>query len=172
MVSFSGKGILLDIEGLNWEKAWDICVKTFAYTNHTLMPEALERWSVELLGKVLPRHLQIIYEINQRFLDQVALQYPGDGDKLRRMSIIEEGHQRQVRMAHLACVGSFATNGVAELQSRLLKERTLADFAEMFFVQMGQRVQHATSNGGIHSLRIRQEQHRVAGGLKGRSLMS
>jgi starch phosphorylase len=124
--------LLLDIEGLNWEKAWDICINTFAYTNHTLMPEALERWSVDLLGKVLPRHLQIIYEINQRFLDQVVLQYPGDGEKLRRMSIIEEGVPKMIRMAHLAIIGSHSVNGVAALHTKLLKERIFKDFHNFY----------------------------------------
>ncbi|BDD86554.1 glycogen/starch/alpha-glucan phosphorylase [Desulfofustis limnaeus] len=124
--------LLLDVEGLNWEKAWDVCTKTFAYTNHTLMPEALERWSVDLMGKVLPRHLQIIYEINQRFLDQVAQQYPGDIDKLRRMSIIEEGYPKMVRMAHLAVIGSHSVNGVAALHTQLLKERTFKDFHALY----------------------------------------
>ncbi|MDR3632031.1 MAG: glycogen/starch/alpha-glucan phosphorylase [Desulfocapsaceae bacterium] len=120
--------LLLDIEGLGWEKAWDICTKTFAYTNHTLMPEALEKWTVELLGKVLPRHLEIIYEINQRFLDMVALQYPGDTNKMRKMSIIEEGPIKKVRMANLAIVGSHSVNGVAELHTRLLKDRLFPHF--------------------------------------------
>ncbi|MCB2217885.1 glycogen/starch/alpha-glucan phosphorylase [Desulfofustis glycolicus] len=124
--------LLLDEEGLNWEKAWDISTKTFAYTNHTLMPEALERWSVDLLGKVLPRHLQIIYEINQRFLDQIAQEYPGDHDKLRRMSIIEEGYPKMVRMAHLAIIGSHSVNGVAALHTRLLKERIFKDFNALY----------------------------------------
>ncbi len=120
--------LLLDIEGLSWEKAWHICTNTFAYTNHTLMPEALEKWSVELMGKVLPRHLEIIYEINQRFLDMVALQYPGDTNKLRDMSIIEEGPIKKIRMAHLAIVGSHSVNGVAELHTKLLKDRLFANF--------------------------------------------
>jgi glycogen phosphorylase len=120
--------ILLDLEGLEWEKAWDICVRSFAYTNHTLMPEALERWSVELIGKVLPRHLQIIYEINQRFLDEIAHRYPGDLKKLSSMSIIEEGYPKMVRMAYLAIVGSHSVNGVAALHTKLLKERVFKDF--------------------------------------------
>ncbi len=120
--------ILLDLEGLNWEKAWDICTRTIAYTNHTLMPEALERWSVDMIGKVLPRHLQIIFEINQRFLEQVAQRYPGDLDKLSRMSIIEEGYPKMVRMAYLAIVGSHSVNGVAALHTQLLKERVFKDF--------------------------------------------
>ena len=124
--------LLLDIEGLNWEKAWNICTRTFAYTNHTLMPEALERWSVELIGKVLPRHLQIIYEINQRFLDQVAQKYPGDIDRLGRMSIIEEGYPKKVRMAYLAIVGSHSVNGVAALHTQLLKDRVFKDFHKFY----------------------------------------
>ncbi|MBU0910417.1 MAG: glycogen/starch/alpha-glucan phosphorylase [Proteobacteria bacterium] len=124
--------ILLDNEGLSWEKAWDISTKTFAYTNHTLMPEALETWPVDLIGRVLPRHLQIIYEINQRFLDQLALQYPGDTGKLRHMSIIAEGETKRVRMAHLAIVGSHSVNGVAELHTHLLKTRIFSDFHELY----------------------------------------
>ncbi len=120
--------LLLDVEGLNWEKAWNITTRTFAYTNHTLMPEALERWSVDMLGRVLPRHLEIIYEINRRFLDLVALQYPGDVEKLRRMSIIEEGQPKMLRMAHLAIVGSHSVNGVAALHTQLLKDRIFKDF--------------------------------------------
>jgi len=124
--------LLLDIEGLGWEKAWDICVNTFAYTNHTLMPEALERWTVDMLGKVLPRHLQIIYEINQRFLDMVALEYPGDHDKLRDMSLIQEGQPKMIRMAHLAIVGSHSVNGVAALHTELLKTRIFKDFHRFY----------------------------------------
>ncbi len=124
--------LLLDIEGIGWEKAWHICTNTFAYTNHTLMPEALEKWTVELMGKVLPRHLQIIYEINQRFLDTVAEQYPGDKNKLRDMSIIEEGPIKKIRMAHLAIIGSHSVNGVAELHTRLLKERLFPNFHSFY----------------------------------------
>jgi starch phosphorylase len=124
--------ILVDEEDLGWERAWDITGQTFAYTCHTLMPEALEKWSINFFSRLLPRHLEIIYEINHRFLQQVGATFPGDEARLARMSIIEEDGQRQVRMAHLACVGSFAINGVAELQSKLLKERTLRDFGEMW----------------------------------------
>jgi starch phosphorylase len=124
--------ILLDMEGLSWEKAWDVSTKTFAYTNHTLMPEALETWPVDLIGRVLPRHLQIIYEINHRFLDQVAQKYPGDTRKLRDMSIIAEGETKRVRMAHLAIVGSHSVNGVAELHTHLLKTRIFCDFNEFY----------------------------------------
>lgn len=124
--------LLLDIEGLNWEKAWKITTETFAFTNHTLMPEALERWSVDMIGRVLPRHLEIIYEINQRFLDEVAEKYPGNERKLREMSIIEEGPVKMVRMAHLAIVGSHSVNGVAELHSQLLKDRIFPDFHQFY----------------------------------------
>jgi starch phosphorylase len=120
--------LLLDDEGLGWEKAWDITVKTFAYTNHTLMPEALEKWNVDLIGKVLPRHLEIIYEINRRFLELIAHKYHGDSDVIREMSIIEEGQVKKVRMAHLAIVGSHSVNGVAELHTRLLKEKIFKKF--------------------------------------------
>lgn len=124
--------LLLDEKGLGWEKSWDICVRTFAYTNHTLMPEALEKWSVELLGRVLPRHLEIIYEINKRFLDLIGKSYPGDGKRLQDMSIIEEGSVKKVRMAHLAIIGSHSVNGVAELHTRLLKERIFKTFDEFY----------------------------------------
>ncbi len=124
--------ILLDENQLNWEQAWRITQSTFAYTCHTLLPEALEQWSVDLFGRLLPRHLEIIYEINHRFLEEVRERFPNDKAKLSRMSLIKNGHHDRVRMANLASVGSFAINGVAELQSRLLRERTLSDFAEMW----------------------------------------
>ena len=124
--------LLLDVEGLGWEKAWDITVRTFAYTNHTLMPEALERWSVDLLGMVLPRHLQIIYEINQRFLEGLAQAYPNDQQKIKNLSIIEEGPVKMVRMAHLGIIGSHSVNGVAELHTKLLKDRIFNEFHEYY----------------------------------------
>jgi len=124
--------LLLDNERLPWETAWDICVKTFAYTNHTLMAEALEAWPVDMLERVLPRHLQIIYEINRRFLDRVSVRYPGNVDKLRSMSLIEEGSVKKVRMASLAIVGSHSVNGVAALHSRLMQEEIFADFDDFF----------------------------------------
>jgi starch phosphorylase len=124
--------LLLDVEGLSWERAWDVCTKTFAYTNHTLMPEALEKWHVGLLEEVLPRHMEIIYEINHRFLELVALAYPNDIGRLRAMSIIEEGDEKKVRMAHLAIVGSHSVNGVARLHTRLLKEKTFKFFHQFF----------------------------------------
>ncbi|MBM9519543.1 glycogen/starch/alpha-glucan phosphorylase [Desulforhopalus vacuolatus] len=124
--------LLLDIEGLSWEQAWKITVNTFAYTNHTLMPEALERWSVDMMGRVLPRHLQIIYEINVRFLKEVSERYPDDTARLKKLSIIEEGNPQMVRMAHLAIIGSHSVNGVAKLHSELLKERLFPEFNEFF----------------------------------------
>lgn len=124
--------LLLDEHGFEWDKAWNITTRTFAYTNHTLLPEALERWSLPMFGSLLPRHLEIIYEINQHFLDEVRIKFPDDFDRLRRMSIIDETGERYVRMAHLACVGSFAINGVAELHSELLKQTVLHDFYEMY----------------------------------------
>jgi starch phosphorylase len=124
--------ILMDEEGLDWEQAWRITQATFAYTCHTLLPEALEKWPVSLFEYLLPRHLEIIYEINQVFLDDVRARYPGDNGRVARMSLIEEGATRQVRMAHLATVGSFAVNGVAELHSQLLRQQTLADFGNMY----------------------------------------
>ena len=123
--------LLLDIEGLGWEAAWKVCTSTFAFTNHTLMPEALEQWPVEMIGRLLPRHLEIIYEINQRFLDQVARTWPGDQGKLAEMSIIHEGAVKKVRMANLAIIGSHSVNGVAELHTQLLKERVFRSFHEM-----------------------------------------
>ena len=124
--------LLLDSEGLGWEESWAICVNTFAYTNHTLMPEALERWSVDMMSRVLPRHMQIIFEINKRFLDEVAQRYPGNERRLSELSIIQEGPVQMVRMAHLAVIGSHSVNGVAELHSNLLKERIFPGFNEFF----------------------------------------
>lgn len=124
--------LLVDEHGMDWDHAWNIVINTLAYTNHTLLPEALERWPVGLFGSLLPRHLELIYEINQRFLDAVRLKFPGDDERLRRMSLIEESGDRYVQMAYLACVGSHAVNGVAALHSELLKETTLHDFYEMY----------------------------------------
>lgn len=124
--------LLIDVYHLPWEKAFDICVNTFAYTNHTLMLEALETWSVELMEKVLPRHLQIIYEINRRFLDLVALRYPGNATKLKAMSIIDDGPPKMVRMVNLAIVGSHSVNGVATLHTELLKSGLFIHFHQFF----------------------------------------
>lgn len=124
--------LLVDVHGLDWDRAWSITQRTFSYTNHTLMPEALETWPVGLFERVLPRHLQIIYEINYRFLKDVAHRYPGDVDLLRRVSFIDETGERYVRMAHLAIVGSHTVNGVSELHTRLLGESIFADFARLY----------------------------------------
>ncbi|HOC37772.1 MAG TPA: glycogen/starch/alpha-glucan phosphorylase [Thermodesulfobacteriota bacterium] len=122
--------LLVDEYHLGWEPAWDITQNTFAYTNHTLLPEALEKWPVAMFGSVLPRHLEIIYEINRRFLDQVRIRYPGDTERVARLSLIDESGERFVRMANLAAVGSYAINGVARLHSELLKHTVLHDFYE------------------------------------------
>ncbi len=124
--------LLLDEYRFDWHKAWEITTQTFAYTNHTLLPEALERWPLKMFGRSFPRHLEIIYEINSRFLDDVRVRFPDDTDRLRRMSIIDESGERYVCMAHLASVGSYAINGVAELHSELLKQTVLHDFYEMY----------------------------------------
>ncbi|KAM9147462.1 glycogen phosphorylase, liver form [Pangshura tecta] len=123
--------VFVDIEKLPWTKAWDITKRTFAYTNHTVLPEALERWPVDLVEKLLPRHLQIIYEINQRHLDKVTALFPNDIDRLRRMSLIEEGGVKRINMAHLCIIGSHAVNGVAKIHSDIVKTQVFKDFAEL-----------------------------------------
>jgi starch phosphorylase len=120
--------LLVDENGMDWATAWDITRRTFAYTNHTLLPEALERWPLAIFGRVLPRHLEIIYEINAQFLDEVRMRFLGDEERVARLSLIDESGERYVRMAHLACVGSHTINGVAELHSQLLLEDVLRDF--------------------------------------------
>jgi starch phosphorylase len=124
--------VLVDLHHLDWQKAWDITTRTFAYTNHTLMPEALETWPVALFEDILPRHLQIIYEINRRFLKDVMHQYPGDTGILRRMSIIDEAREKRIRMAHLAIVGSHKVNGVAQIHTELMKQTIFADFDQFY----------------------------------------
>jgi starch phosphorylase len=124
--------LLVDHQSLPWEKAWDITRRTLAYTNHTLLPEALERWPVGMVQNVLPRHMQIIYEINQRFLEEVAARFPGDAARVERMSIIEERPEKKVRMANLSIVGSHSVNGVAALHSELVKKHLVPDFFEMW----------------------------------------
>lgn len=120
--------IFIDEECLGWDEAWDITTKTFGYTNHTILPEALERWTVDLIGKVLPRHLEIIYEINRHFLEDVARRFPGNTELLRELSIIEETGEKKVRMANLAVIGSHSVNGVAALHTEILKEKLFHGF--------------------------------------------
>lgn len=124
--------LLMDEHTLDWDKAWHITRNTFAYTNHTLLPEALEKWPLALFRSLLPRHLEIIYEINRRFLDEVRQRYPDDGERISRMSLIDEAGEKYIRMAHLASVGSHAINGVAELHTELLKQNILHDFCELY----------------------------------------
>jgi starch phosphorylase len=124
--------LFLDEERMDWQRAWSICTTVFAYTNHTVLPEALEKWLVSLFGRILPRHLQIIYEINRRFLELVAQKFPNDVDRIRRMSLIEEEPEKRIRMANLAIVGSFKVNGVAALHTEILKTNLFKDFYELW----------------------------------------
>jgi glycogen phosphorylase len=124
--------LLVDENGLSWDTAWSITVSTFGYTNHTLLPEALEKWSIQLFGSLLPRHLEIIYEINSRFMNEVHAKYPGDNAKAARLSLIDESGERYVRMANLATLGSHAVNGVAALHTELVKHQLLPDFYELY----------------------------------------
>lgn len=124
--------LLMDREGLGWDQAWRITQASTGYTNHTILPEALEKWPIKMFGRLLPRHLQIIYEINARFMRDVATRWPLDDDRLRRMSIIDESGEKYIRMAHLAIVGSCSVNGVARLHTELLKTEVLRDFAELW----------------------------------------
>jgi starch phosphorylase len=124
--------LLIDEHFLSWEDAWNVTSNTFGYTNHTLLPEALEKWSIPLFGRLLPRILEIVYEINHRFLEQIKVRFPGDNDRISRMSLIEEGDEKQIRMAHLATVGSHAVNGVAKLHTHLVKNSILKDFNDLW----------------------------------------
>ena len=124
--------VLIDNYNVPWDKAWDITINTFGYTNHTLLPEALEKWPVTMIEKYLPRHMQIIYLINMNLMNEVAKKYPGDNSKLERMSLIEEGPVKKVRMANLAIVGSHSVNGVAALHSELIKTNLVPDFYQMW----------------------------------------
>jgi starch phosphorylase len=151
--------ILIDERRLGWDEAWEITVATFGYTNHTLLPEALEKWPLGLFRESLPRHLEIIYEINSRFLDEVRAHFPGDVERVRRMSLIGEEGGQTVRMAHLATVGSHAINGVAALHSELLKESVLKDFYEMWPERFSNKTNGVTprrfvalSNPGLRAL--------------------
>ena len=124
--------ILVDEHGMEWEQAWRISRGTIAYTNHTVLAEALEKWSVDLIGRLLPRHLQIIFEVNRRFLREVLIRWPNDLQRLSRMSLVEEGHEKRVRMAHLAIVGAHSVNGVAQLHTEILKRSVFKDFHDMY----------------------------------------
>src|SRR5207245_6242973 len=123
--------VLLDDAHLGWDQAWGLTQRTLGYTNHMLLPEALEKWPLEWFEVMLPRHLEIVFEINRRLLDDVRAGFPGDEGRVQRISLIEEVPSRQVRMAHLAVVGSHSTNGVAAIHSALLRATTLRDLAEM-----------------------------------------
>ena len=151
--------LLVDEREIDWDEAWAITVATFGYTNHTLLPEALEKWPLQMFADSLPRHLEIIYEINRRFLDEVRAKFPGDDDRLRRMSLIGEDGGKSVRMAHLATVGSHAINGVAALHSELLKESVLKDFYELWPERFSNKTNGVTprrflarSNPGLREL--------------------
>ena len=151
--------LLVDENAMDWDEAWGITTRTFAYTNHTLLPEALERWPLALFGKVLPRHLEIIFEINARFLDQVRVRFFGDDSRLSSLSLIDESGERYVRMAHLACVGSHAINGVAALHTELLKTDVLKDFYALWPEKFSNRTNGVTprrwialSNPGLTKL--------------------
>jgi len=142
--------ILLDDAHLGWDEAWELTQKTLAYTNHTLLPEALEKWPVEWFDVAIPRHLEIIFEINRRLLIGVRTHFPGDEGRVQRMSLIEETPQRKVRMANLAIVGSHSTNGVAAIHSRLLREMTVKDLAEMFPERFSNKTNGVTPRRWLH----------------------
>ena len=124
--------LLIDQYQVGWDKAWNITTSSVAYTNHTLLPEALEKWDLNLFSDLLPRHLEIIYEVNWRFLQQLRLRYPGDDKILQKLSIIDEEGSKSVRMAHLATIGAHHVNGVAALHSDLIKRQLLPEFAELW----------------------------------------
>ena len=136
--------LLVDEVGMEWGEAWDITRRTLGYTNHTLMPEALERWPLAMFRRLLPRHLEIIYEINARFLDEVRIRFWDDEARVARLSLIDEHGERYVRMANLACVGSHAINGVAELHSELLTRDVLEDFHAMWPERFGNKTNGVT----------------------------
>ncbi len=142
--------VLVDLERVPWDRAWELTVATLGYTNHTLLAEALEKWPVAMFERLLPRHLSIIYEVNRRFLRTVMAKFPGDEARLRRMSIIEEGPEKKVAMAHLAVVGSHAVNGVAALHSELLQRDVLRDFAEMSPKKFSNKTNGVTPRRWLH----------------------
>jgi starch phosphorylase len=150
--------LLVDDVGMEWGRAWDITRRTFGYTNHTLLPEALERWPLAMFQRLLPRHLEIIYEINARFLDEVRIRFWDDEARVARLSLIDEQGERYVRMANLACVGSHAINGVAELHSELLTRDVLATSMPVAEVQQQDQRRHAAPLGGARQSAARAPQ--------------
>jgi len=140
--------IFIDVEHLEWDEAWDIVVKSCAYTNHTVLPEALERWTVQMLEAMLPRHLEIIYIINQKHLQAVEKHFPGDVSRLRRMSLVEEDGEKRINMAHLCIVGSHAVNGVAEIHSQIIRDSIFKDFVELA-EKLGQHNKFQNKTNGI-----------------------
>ena len=142
---------MIDEEKLPWEQAWNVMYNTFAYTNHTVLPEALEKWSVNLLGTLLPRHLDLIYLINFFFLEKVKKRYPGDDAKVMRMSIVEEGYDKKIRMAFLSIVCSHCVNGVAALHSDLLRKTIFKDFDEMFPGKIQNKTNGVTPRRWLHA---------------------
>ena len=142
--------ILLDEAGLPWDQAWDLTQRTLAYTNHTLLPEALEKWPLEWFQALLPRHLELIYEINRRLLDSVRTRFPGDEGRVQRVSLVEETPQRKIRMANLAIVGSHSTNGVAEIHTELLRTTTVKDLAEVFPERFNNKTNGVTPRRWLH----------------------
>jgi starch phosphorylase len=147
--------ILLDEARLGWDEAWSITQRTLAYTNHTLLPEALERWPLQYFHMLIPRQLEIVFEINRRFLAEVRTRFPGDEARIARVSLIEEGPVQQVRMAHLAIVGSHSTNGVSEIHSRLLRTMTVRDLAEIFPDRFSNKTNGVTRGAGSSSRILR-----------------
>lgn len=139
--------ILVDEEDVKWDKAWKIVTNTFFFTNHTVLPEALERWPVPLVQHLLPRHMQIIFDINLNFLQQVEKKFPKDRERLARMSLIQEGYPQYVRMANLACIGSHKVNGVAELHSELVRTTIMKDFVDFYGASKFQNVTNGSKLG-------------------------
>lgn len=142
--------ILIDEEKLSYEDAFKVVKRTFAYTNHTVLPEALEKWSVELLGKLLPRHLDLIYKVNFFFLEDLKSKYPGDGDKISRMSLVEEGPQKKIRMAFLSIVCSHTVNGVAAIHTQILRDTIFKDFDQHFPGMIQNKTNGVTPRRWIH----------------------
>jgi starch phosphorylase len=142
--------ILIDEEMLSFEEAWNVVYNTFSYTNHTVLPEALEKWSIELMGRLLPRHLELIYLINHIYLTKLKQKYPGDGEKIGRMSLIEEGWPKKIRMAYLSIVCSHTVNGVAALHSHLLKTTLFKEFDDLYPGKIQNKTNGVTPRRWIH----------------------